>query len=237
MSTDPTTLPAPRQARTLSQALVVTGILIAVANMTLAWVLMFTRPTDVPAASAHAAAHATAEGAVTTDASSPLLVETMRTLVRSEQARQLVNSNILMLTIAFSFALMSIGFSLFVMGIEGALSLHGKVPALGSLMLTTASPGILCIVLSTLTLMALLVFTQMTFGDTQEAAKAEAIRAEADAKVRLIDAEASAKERQNLELEAARSRREAEEQQVRFEQQLELERVRAQAAPQTRKAR
>jgi hypothetical protein len=231
MSIDPATGQAPRATLSFSRALVVTGILIAVANMALAWVMMFTRPTDVADANSHLQQPVAEGKAAQADASSTLAIEMMRPLVRTEQRRELVNSNILTLTVAFSFALMAIGFSLFVMGIEGALSFRGELAQLGSLVLKTASPGILCIVLSATTLMLLLWFTQVTFGDTQEAAKAQVIRAEADAKTRLIDAEATAKERQNQALESARLQREIDEQQTRFLQQLELERARSQPSP------
>jgi hypothetical protein len=222
--------PYPRRSRTLSQALVVTGIVIAVANMALAWVMMFTRPTDVVDANAHRQVPVAEGKAAQADSGTAMTMEWMRPLVRSQQLRELVNSNILTLTVAFSFALMAIGFSLFVMGIDGALSFNGEIKQVGSLVLKTASPGILCIVLSALTLILLLWFTQVTFGDTVEAAKAETIRAEADARIRLIDAEASAKQMQNMELERARAMRELEEQRTRFEQQLELERARAPVA-------
>lgn len=229
MSVESVLAPASRRSRTLSQALVVTGIVIAVANMVLAWVMMFTRPSDVADANGHQLPVAESKSKQLDDGTA-MTMEWMRPMVRTEQRRELVNSNILTLTVAFSFALMAIGFSLFVMGIDGALSFDGEIKQVGRLVLKTASPGMLCILLSALTLILLLWFTQVTFGDTQEAAKAEVIRAEADAKVRLIEAEASAKERQNSELESARVQREAEEQRVRFEQQLELERARAQAA-------
>ncbi len=230
MSVESAFAPASRRSRTLSQALVVTGIVIAVANMVLAWVMMFTRPTDVVDANAHQQQPVAESKSTQMDDGIAMTMEWMRPLVRSEQRRELVNSNILTLTVAFSFALMAIGFSLFVMGIDGALSFNGEIKQVGRLVLKTASPGMLCILLSALTLILLLWFTQVTFGDTQEAAKAEVIRAEAEARVRLIEAEAGAKERQNSELESARVSREAEEQRVRFEQQLELERARAQGA-------
>lgn len=228
METDPA--PAPRRSRRLSQALVVTGIAIAVANMVLAWVMILTRPTDVVDANTHQQVAAVEGKAAQMDSTTAMTMEWMRPLVRSEQRRELVNSNILTLTVAFSFALMAIGFSLFVMGIDGALSFTTEVDKVGSLMLKTASPGVLCILLSALTLILLLWFTQVTFGDTQEAAKADVIRAEADARVRLIEAEAAAKQRQNMEVELARATHELEVQRMRFEQQLELERARSQAA-------
>jgi hypothetical protein len=234
MSDESALAPAPRRSRTLSQALMITGIVIAVANMVLAWVMMFTRPSDVADANAHQQLPVAESKSRQLDDGTAMTMEWMRPLVRSEQRRELVNSNILTLTVAFSFALMAIGFSLLVMGIDGALSINGEIKEVGRLVLKTASPGMLCILLSALTLILLLWFTQVTFGDTQEAAKADVIRAEADAKVRLIEAEASAKERQNSELELARMQREADEQRVRFEQQLELERARAQGSPTVR---
>ncbi|HRH88058.1 MAG TPA: hypothetical protein PLO41_14505 [Rubrivivax sp.] len=223
--------------RPLSQALVVTGIVIAVANMVLAWVMMFTRPTDVTDAIADPRAAAVEGKAAQLDPSMAATMAWLGPSLRSDQRRELVNTNILTLTVAFSFALMAIGFSLFVMGIEGALSFHTELDQVGRLVLKTASPGILCIVLSTLTLIVLLWFTQTTFGDTAEAAKAETIRAEAEARVRLLQAEADVKEKEG-EANAARAQRELEAQTTRFEQQLELERARAQpSAPALPKAR
>lgn len=217
------------RVHTLSQALVVTGIVIAVANMALAWIMMFTRPTEtaILAQPAPAAAAKPQESTPSND----FMSEMLRPAIRSGAMREVADTNVRTLTVSFAFALMAIGFSLFVMGIEGALSFRGEVPDIGRLVLTTASPGILCILLSAGMLALLLVLTQVTFGDTQEAARAEVIRAEAEAKVRLMEAETDARQRQNFNLEAEQARLEADEWRRKFEAQLEVQNAQGRPAP------
>lgn len=216
----PSTLSSEANGRqALSRALVVTGIAIAVINMILAWTIMFTRPVG-PSLQDRApppAPTTTAEKS-TTDQS---LTYIFTPLFRATELQHVGEQNIRILAVAFSFALLSVGFSLFVMGIEGALSLKGEVNNLGKLVVQTASPGVICILFSTVVLTVLLVLTQVQFGDTQEAAKAQGIKAEAEAKARLIDAEANARMRQNMEKESAKWQRRMEEDRVKFQRESE----------------
>jgi len=219
--------------------LVVTGIVIAVANMVLAWTIMFTHPT-VPSQSQAPGPAKQETAAGQADSSMQQVYQIFQPVFRQAELKQISEQNVLRLGIAFSFALLSVGFSLFVMGIEGALSVSGEVPDLAKLVIRTASPGVLCIVLATAVITTLLVLTQVTFGDTKEAAQAELVRAEAEAKTQQTLAEESArlkraldednaKFQQKMEEDKIKFERQVEQEKIKFERQLELERVRGAA--------
>jgi hypothetical protein len=205
-----------RAHQSLSGFLVVTGIAIAVVNMALAWTIMFTRPLGPPitAPVAQTSVGAKSDGAA----------DVIGPMIRAAEAQQVGEQNILILCVAFAFAVLSIGFSLFVMGIEGALSVQGEVADFGRLVVRTASPGVLCIVLALAVILTLLVLTQVRFGDTQEAAKAELIRAEAQAKTEQTIALQAARFDLQLKEESAKLERKLEEDRIKFEQKLEQDR-------------
>jgi len=222
---------------TLSGALVVTGIAIAVINMALAWVMMFTRPTGIPSTNISAQISSVEKKATTSDSSMEFLTQMLTPLVRSYELKGVGEQNVLVLAIAFSFALLSVGFSLFVMGIEGALSLRGEVADMGKLVLRTASPGVLCILFSTAILATLLVLTQVKFGDTQEAAKAELIRAEAQAKTQQTIAEESARFKRQMDEDSAKFQRKMDEDRINFEREMERYRVKVEHQVELERAR
>ena len=65
-------------------------------------------------------------------------------LLRTIQNRQ----SLTVVSMCAAFALIAIGFALFVMGAEGAFSFSGEVKDRGTLVLQSASPGLLCFVLA-----------------------------------------------------------------------------------------
>ncbi|WP_437933757.1 hypothetical protein [Sorangium sp. So ce341] len=74
--------------------------------------------------------------------------------------------NIVMVAMAAGFGFMAIGFALLVMGIREAFVLGARAPQqAGSLVLRSASPGLLCFVLATtIILVAVVQKTQVEFG-------------------------------------------------------------------------
>lgn len=74
--------------------------------------------------------------------------------------------NIVIVAVAAAFSFMAIGFALLVMGIREAFVLSARAPQqAGSLVLRSASPGLLCFVLAaSIILVAVVQKTQLTFG-------------------------------------------------------------------------
>jgi hypothetical protein len=201
-----------------SKGLIVTGIVIAVLNMVLAWFMMFVGPAtsmNPGSAAAHAGAAATGgDGdarhaprpdagrfaqADSGDASTVTLTKMFEFYQRDSQSRERQTT----LLLGFCFALIAIGFSLFVMGIEGVADFKGDARAFGSLALKVGSPGIFCIFLA-----ALLIALSLGRGEgssVQPESKADAIRAEYEGKVQVLQAEAEAKQ-QILNAEAQSKR-------------------------------
>jgi len=198
-----------------SRGLIVTGIIIAVLNMALAWSMMFLGPTPQrgdhaanppraqtslePAKAQSAPARPEPPGAATTRTQNPWdssesptlglakLMEMYQGMAQSQE-RQMT------LLLGFCFALISIGFSLFVMGIEGAARFKGDAKEFGSLTVKVSSPGLFCIFLASM--LVALSFAGSSGGNANEAAesKADVVRAESDGKEQLLRTEAQTKE-------------------------------------------
>jgi hypothetical protein len=188
------TEPLPHARRTRwSRGLIVTGIVIAVLNMALAWVMLFLGPSAQSAtrgAAARPAADVAASSAA--DASSVTMTRMFEVYQSMSQSEERQTT----LLLGFCFALMSIGFSLFVMGIEGAADFKGDAKEFGSLAVKVSSPGILCIFFSAL-LIALGIGGLSRPAPIQPAeSKAEAVRAEFEGKEQVVRAEADAREAQ-----------------------------------------
>jgi hypothetical protein len=207
------TEPLPHSRRTSwSRGLVVTGIVIAVLNMALAWIMLFLGPSfqsGTLSTTSPLAPDVAQSSRVESDAKPPLPSNTAPRVPRIEDSTN--SSNAMManlfevyqkmsqseerqttLLLGFCFALMSIGFSLFVMGIEGAADFKGDAKEFGSLAIKVSSPGILCIFFSSL-LIALGIGGLSRSPPIQPESKADAVRAEFEGKEQVLRAEAQAK--------------------------------------------
>lgn len=205
-----------------SRGLVITGIVIAVLNMSLAWVMLFfgqpflrteqleqfartqlSAPLSATDAGASSPPDSAASDQIAGLEPSERWLHKMLEMFQQEseiQARQTT------LLLAFCFALVAIGFSLFVMGIEGALAFRGDAREFGSVALKVSSPGLFCIFLAALLIALSLgnrfdeVSTQLPESkvdiiQAESLGKEQVIRAEADAKEQVLRAEAEARER------------------------------------------
>jgi hypothetical protein len=201
---------AERRGSRWSKGLIISGIVIAILNMALAWVMMFSGA-EVPAAeslsnAAESALHASEATSTPADKTHPgrsdyfqrknpkeanafvdRLMRLMQTQLASENRRTIT-------VLGFCFALISIGFSLFVMGIEGAISMKGTAGDFGALLVKTSSPGLFCILMATL-LVAIAYRTKAPEVEPEPLSRADILNAEAEAKERIIEAETLSRER------------------------------------------
>ena len=125
-----------------------TGMAVAGANLTLAWLVMWhVRPTS--SISIPSPALPTGDGMF--DASGFIAAS----MVSYQHVVNIVGAT-------FAFALLGIGFSLFVIGIENTFNLKAEGTGLGKLTMASVSPGIACI-LAASTLIGITLLRHPTF--------------------------------------------------------------------------
>lgn len=196
-----------------SRGLTISGIVIAILNMSLAWTMMFSSGPSPPAASLVSAAESVLRSpAASTDrhgnaparpsarpysnAGEATASELIDKILRQSQRESEAEDRRTILLLGFCFALISIGFSLFVMGIEGAIGLKGQAGDFGSLVVKTGSPGLFCILLaSVLVALSLAYKFNASSPASQPPDRVAILNAETEAKERTLDAETWAKER------------------------------------------
>jgi hypothetical protein len=198
-----------------SRGLTITGIVIAILNMALAWTMMFANSERTAATTEEAAARKTrAASQVMRLDSQPAAKPQAATTIPTKSTTDAADSSATMMAailgatelttqsqerrstvlLGFCFALIAIGFSLFVMGVEGAIGVRGEAKDFGTLLVKTSSPGLFCILLS-----AILVGMNMlpALSDSRAApaeSKTDVVRAEGSAKSDAIREDAFAKE-------------------------------------------
>jgi len=190
-----------------SKGLTITGIVIAVLNMMLAWTIMFSGPTrhhQIGSRSSESSQSMRDRSTVDPSTKEKQLKESimppeikpenlgyyqglLADLFEGLRYFSEVEERSTTLILGFCFALISIGFSLFVMGIEGAISLKGDTKDFGSLLIKTSSPGLFCILLASILVCVSLVGS----SENNEVAK---VRADARAKQDILQAEARTKQ-------------------------------------------
>lgn len=189
-----------------TRGLIITGIVIAVLNMTLAWLMMFSQPhLKVEQAVDFLASQSKTDLSITeSDTNETIRPDTSTRIPRpvdktdswnrffskllemAQEAKQSEERQTILL-LGFCFALISIGFSLFVMGVEGVAGLKGDIKEFGTLAIKVSSPGLFCIFLAS-TLIGLGLIFKSTEND------ADLIRAEYEGKENILWAEANTKE-------------------------------------------
>ena len=177
--------------RRWSQGLIVTGIVIALLNMALAWTMMFFGPTPHREAVAASQVTTQVESAVPVSSydGNTYLVKMWDVFERESQAQERRST----LLLGFCFALIAIGFSLFVMGIEGAIAARAEAADFGMLAIKVGSPGIFCILLAAVLVGLSLVGPAMSPQAAPPETKADTVRAESEGKEQILRTEAEAR--------------------------------------------
>jgi hypothetical protein len=176
---------------TWSQWLTITGIVIALANMALAWIVLLVGPGYETGASQIFSnppqkLNLMKGGSTAGDAFD---FQLLSGLARWALSKGQLDFHELVLILGLAFTLMAIGFSFFVMGIESAINVKGGNRDFGWIVVKTTSPGWIAILLSGL-LMGLTVYSRGKLPiDPKTSAQAQLIRAQAEAKLREAEAQ------------------------------------------------